>query len=202
MARKLHKTSHIISAFSPTQWIFKANGQWTTKIDMIFAWKLRAQNCNIMDTRNIECVWHALCMAYCCDKQMPGFSMVPNFHYWYCKGNLNLNFNFTNRIFLNWLSGISFIENGFDCNGIYIEFLQNGFEKLLISAGIIRELCSAFPHRKCWGTHWTFAVVNYYSSMPILNFQTLFFKTSGISIFLSDSNETSYGNWKHNEVVI
>ena len=71
-----------------------------------------------------------------------------------------------------------------------------------MSAGIIRELCSAFPHRKCWGTHWTFAVVNYYSSMPILNFQTLFFKTSGFSIFLSDSNETSYGNWKHNEIVI
>ena len=94
MARKLHKTSHIIiSAFSPTQWIFKANGQWTTKIDMIFAWKLRAQNCNIMDTRNIEWVWHALCMAYCCDKQMPGLSMVPNFHYCHCKGNLNLNFN-------------------------------------------------------------------------------------------------------------
>ena len=32
----------------------------------------------MVDTSNIECVRHALCMAYCCDKEVQGLHMVPN----------------------------------------------------------------------------------------------------------------------------
>ena len=45
---------------------------WTTSVEMTVAWKS-----NITDTSNIECVCHALGMAYCCDKEVPGLSMVP-----------------------------------------------------------------------------------------------------------------------------
>ena len=37
---------------------------------MTVSWKLHVQKSKIVNTRNIECVWHALCMAYCCDKEM------------------------------------------------------------------------------------------------------------------------------------
>ena len=42
-----------------------------------------------MDTRNNECVWRVLCMAYSCDKEVPGLSMAPNCHYYHCKYDLN-----------------------------------------------------------------------------------------------------------------
>ena len=49
---------------------------------MTVAWKLRAQQFNIVDTSNIENCWHALCMVYCCAKssntniQQAGFAQI------------------------------------------------------------------------------------------------------------------------------
>ena len=63
--------------------------KWTTNVEMAIAWKLCVQISIIVDTSNIECVQHALCMAYCCDKLVPSLSMVPNFHNHHCKYILN-----------------------------------------------------------------------------------------------------------------
>ena len=53
------------------------------------AWKLRAQKSDIMDTRNMECVWHALCTACCWGKDEPDLYVVPNCQYYHGKNNLN-----------------------------------------------------------------------------------------------------------------
>ena len=37
----------------------------TTNVEMTVALKLGFQKSNIVDTSNIGCVWHALCMVYC-----------------------------------------------------------------------------------------------------------------------------------------
>ena len=75
-------------------------------------------------------VWNALCMAYCCDKGVPGLFMVPYCHYYHCKYNLT-SFFLTKGVTVNKqgllvcpkrLTGSCFTENGFDCNKILIEF--------------------------------------------------------------------------------
>ena len=50
---------------------FKANAQ--KNLEMKVACQLCVQKSNIMDTSNIECVWHALCIAYSRDKEVGRF---------------------------------------------------------------------------------------------------------------------------------
>ena len=45
--------------------------------------------CPEIDTTNIKSVWHALCMTYSSDEEVPGLSMVPNYHNHHCNYNLN-----------------------------------------------------------------------------------------------------------------
>ena len=40
---------------------------------MTVALKLGVQKTNIVDTSNIGCVWHVLCMVYCWNEELPGF---------------------------------------------------------------------------------------------------------------------------------
>ena len=56
---------------------------------MTVASELGVQKSNIVDTSNIGYVWHALCMVYCWNKEMPGLSMVPNCHHYRLRYNLN-----------------------------------------------------------------------------------------------------------------
>ena len=56
---------------------------------MTVALKLGVQKSNIVDTSNIGCVLHALCMVYCWNKEVPGLSMVPNCHQYHLRYNLN-----------------------------------------------------------------------------------------------------------------
>ena len=35
-----------------------------------------------------QCVRYAPCMAYCCDKEVPGLSTIPNCQYFHCKGTI------------------------------------------------------------------------------------------------------------------
>ena len=50
----------------------------TTNLETTVYWKLWVRKSDILDTSDtaIECVWHALCMTYCCDKVLPGLRMV------------------------------------------------------------------------------------------------------------------------------
>ena len=45
---------------------------WTANVQMAVAQKLCVQKPIVMDTISIECVFHALCMANCCDKEVSG----------------------------------------------------------------------------------------------------------------------------------
>ena len=58
---KLHTTvfQHVFNYFVDFQ------SKWTTNVEMTVALKLGVQRSNIVDTSNIGCVWHALCMVYC-----------------------------------------------------------------------------------------------------------------------------------------
>ena len=58
---KLHTTvfQHVFNYFVDFQ------SKWTTNVEMTVALKLGVQKSNIVDTSNIGCVWHALCMVYC-----------------------------------------------------------------------------------------------------------------------------------------
>ena len=58
---KLHKTvfQHVFNYFVDFQ------SKWTTTVEMTIALKLGVQRSNIVDTSDIGCVWHALCMVYC-----------------------------------------------------------------------------------------------------------------------------------------
>ena len=39
--------------------------KWTTNAQMTVALKLGVQKTNVVDTSNIGCIWHVLCMVYC-----------------------------------------------------------------------------------------------------------------------------------------
>ena len=56
---------------------------------MTAPFKIIVKNYSIVDTSNIGCVWHALCMVYCWNEGVPGLSMVPNCHHYYLRYNLN-----------------------------------------------------------------------------------------------------------------
>ena len=60
--------------------------KWTTNVEMTVALELGVQKSNIVDTSNIRCVWHALCMVYCRNKEVSALSRVPNCHHYH---NLN-----------------------------------------------------------------------------------------------------------------
>ena len=60
--------------------------KWTPNVEMTVALKLIVQKSNIVDTSNIGCVWHALCMVYCLNKEVSGSLRVPNCHHYH---NLN-----------------------------------------------------------------------------------------------------------------
>ena len=82
---KLHTTffQHVFNRFVNFQ------SKRTTNVEMTFALKLGVKKCNIVDTSNIGCVWHALCMVYCWNNKGPGLSMVPNCHNCHLRYNLN-----------------------------------------------------------------------------------------------------------------
>ena len=56
---------------------------------MTVALKLGVEKSNIADTSNIVCVWRALRTVYCGNKEVPGWSMVPNCHHYHLRYNLN-----------------------------------------------------------------------------------------------------------------
>ena len=76
---KLHTTffQHVFNHFVNFQ------SKWTTNVEMTVALKLGVQKSNIVDTSNIGCVWHALCMVYCWNKEVSGLSRVPNCHHYH-----------------------------------------------------------------------------------------------------------------------
>ena len=43
---------------------------------MTVAQNLCVKKSYILDTSNIECVWHALCVTYCCHEDAPGLFVV------------------------------------------------------------------------------------------------------------------------------
>ena len=57
---KLHTTifQHVFNHFVNFQ------SKWAKNVEMTVALKLGVQKTNIVDTRNIGCVWHVLCMVY------------------------------------------------------------------------------------------------------------------------------------------
>ena len=57
---KLHTTffQHVFNHFVNFQ------SKWTTNVEMTVALKLGVKKSNIIDTSNIGCVWHVLCMVY------------------------------------------------------------------------------------------------------------------------------------------
>ena len=63
--------------------------KWTTNVEMTVAIKLGVKKSNIVDTSNIGCAWHALCIVYCWKKGVPGLPMVPNCHHYHLRWNLN-----------------------------------------------------------------------------------------------------------------
>ena len=73
---KLHITffQHVFNHFVNFQ------SEWITNVEMTVALKLGVKKSNIVDTSNIGCVWRALRMVYCCNKEVTGLSMVPNCH--------------------------------------------------------------------------------------------------------------------------
>ena len=58
---KLHTTffQHVFNH------LLNFQSKWTTNVEMIVASKFGVEKSNIVDTSNIGCVWHALCMVYC-----------------------------------------------------------------------------------------------------------------------------------------
>ena len=63
--------------------------KWTTNVEMTVAFKLGVKKSNIVDTSNIGCLWHELCMVFCWNKEVPGLSLVPNCHNYHLWYNLN-----------------------------------------------------------------------------------------------------------------
>ena len=57
--------------------------QMDNSVEMTVALKLGVQKSNIVDTSNIGCVWHELCMVYCWNKEASGLSRVPNCHHYH-----------------------------------------------------------------------------------------------------------------------
>ena len=82
---KLHTTffQHVFNHFVNFQ------SKWTANVEMTVALKLGVQKSNIIDTSNIGCVWHVLCMVYCLNREVPGLSMVPNCHHYHLRYSLN-----------------------------------------------------------------------------------------------------------------
>ena len=58
--KKLHTTifQHVFNHFVNFQ------SKWTTNVEMTVALNLGVQKTNIIDTSNIGCAWHVLCMVW------------------------------------------------------------------------------------------------------------------------------------------
>ena len=82
---KLHTTfyQHVFNHFVNFQ------TKCTTNVEMTVALKLGVEKSNIVDTSNIGCVWHALCMIYFWNKVAPGLSLGPICHNYRLRYNLN-----------------------------------------------------------------------------------------------------------------
>ena len=78
---------NIFAIMSIILWVISSNRQQNVVKTVV--WKLHIEKSNIVDTSNIGWVWHALCMAYCCDQEVPGLSMKPNCHSYHFKYSLN-----------------------------------------------------------------------------------------------------------------
>ena len=68
LVRHNFKTARKISTKLHTtffQHFFNFQIKWTISVEMTVALKLGVQKSNIVDTSNIGCVLHALCMVYC-----------------------------------------------------------------------------------------------------------------------------------------
>ena len=89
------------------------------------------QQSNTVDICDIECVWRALCMADCCDKDSARFVYRADCHSYHCKYKFN------------WCiahqSSCSDTYN-FECNGVFVDCLKKYREKSSIAAGLIRRL--------------------------------------------------------------
>ena len=65
--KTVHKHSTKLHTFSQhiSKNFVNFQSKWTTNVEMTVALKLGVEKSNIVDTSNIGCVWHALCMVFC-----------------------------------------------------------------------------------------------------------------------------------------
>ena len=120
---------------------------------------------------------YALCVAYCCDKEVSGDYHIQ-------QGSPKITYGYN-----------CFCGNGFDCHGIFIQFPHKRLEKLSTAAVIItgryREISLCISTKKCVLKLVCKVVKAHIKSLlyvfssnhcPILNFQTPFDKKSGLSM--------------------
>ena len=134
-------------------------------VEMTVVRKLHIQKSNIVDTRSIDCVWHELERALCCDKTLPGLTIGPTVNLitviqskigvWLT--NSRCNDSHCNRQGLpKSLAGSRFNENAFDCNRIFMVFSQKDRKnselcwknKAITANKLTGRYVWAFPQRK------------------------------------------------------
>ena len=96
-----------------SEYVFKAIE--LKSVEMTVAWKMCVQQSNTVDICDIKCVWRALCMADCCDKDSARFVYRADCHSYHCKYKFN------------WCiahqSSCSDTYN-FECNGVFVDCLK------------------------------------------------------------------------------
>ena len=136
--------------FSITLWNFQS--QQTTNAEITVAWKLYAHTSSVVDTSDIDCMWHTVCMVYCCDNVVPGLSLgviIVTVNTIQSRDWLQRLSHSTIRVCPKGLTVSCFNENGFDCSRIIINCL-------CISSKII---CLRLGLWSSWGTHQRFTVI-------------------------------------------